>query len=391
MAEYELLSADSHLEVKPERWTHRIAEEYRDHAPHTVTLPDGGDGFVVDGMPPIPLSPLSTWAGRQEGSWKPTGMKLEGGAGAGSPEQRVEEMKMDGLDAEVLFCGERLLMLWRGISDDIAYKAVISGYNEWLAEEYCAVAPERLIGLGMIPASGVDDAIKELRHCADLGLKGVQLATLPSRQPHPTAEDDRFWETALELGMALTVHDKFNASMALAGPPFVYPRQDPDPVLQAKNEHRGPLEVMTKHGLKVCDGTSVWQLVLSGVFDRFPELQIFFAETRLGWIPFWLEEADLWYDRHLPWAQEFLGLMPLRQLPSEIVKDHCHWSVHMERFAARNLDAIGEDHVMFATDFPHVESEWPNSRPILEKIYESLPASTRDKVWAGNAVRFFGL
>ena len=44
--------------------------------------------------------------------------------------------------------------------------------------------------------------------------------------------------------------------------------------------------------------------MLAGVFERFPKLKIFFAETRLGWVPFWLEHADLWYQRHLGWAAE---------------------------------------------------------------------------------------
>jgi hypothetical protein len=34
---------------------------------------------------------------------------------------------------------------------------------------------------------------------------------------------------------------------------------------------------------------NIAQLVLAGVFERHPSLKIFFAETRLGWVPFWLE------------------------------------------------------------------------------------------------------
>ena len=48
---------------------------------------------------------------------------------------------------------------------------------------------------------------------------------------------------------------------------------------------------------------SITQMVLSGVFDRFPKLQMYFAESRLGWVPFWMEHADLWYQRHLHWAE----------------------------------------------------------------------------------------
>ena len=46
---------------------------------------------------------------------------------------------------------------------------------------------------------------------------------------------------------------------------------------------------------------------------------------------------------------------------------------------------------MFATDFPHIENEWPNSKPLIEKIYADVPADEKYKMWAGNCVKFFGL
>ena len=67
------------------------------------------------------------------------------------------------------------------------YKAVIRAYNDWLGEEYCARAPDRLIGMGVMPITNVDDAIAEMHHCARLGLKGIQLGALPNAKGYPTA------------------------------------------------------------------------------------------------------------------------------------------------------------------------------------------------------------
>src|SRR6185369_271370 len=184
--EYRLISSDGHLEVLPERWTPRVPKQYQDRVPRTVRLPDGGDGLLIEGLP------------------------VEDAAGTGSPEQRVKEQDMDGLDAEVLF--PAMLagpVVWRNISHDEVYKAVIRAYNDWLAEEYCAVAPERLLGMGVIPQSNITDAVAELEHCAKLGLKGVLLGNLPSGKDYPTPEDDKFWAAALDTGMAVTVHVKF--------------------------------------------------------------------------------------------------------------------------------------------------------------------------------------
>ncbi len=49
--EYRLISSDGHLEVRPERWTHRVPDKYRDRAPRSVQLPDGSDGVLIEGQP----------------------------------------------------------------------------------------------------------------------------------------------------------------------------------------------------------------------------------------------------------------------------------------------------------------------------------------------------
>lgn len=389
--EYRLISSDGHLEVPPERWTPRVPKKYQDRAPRTVRLPDGGDGLLIEGLPVQAANFLDLRAGRAANQWQPLGLRVEDAAGTGSPEQRVEEQDMDGLDAEVLF--PAMLagpVVWRNISHDEVYKAVIRAYNDWLAEEYCAVAPDRLLGMGVIPQTNIDDAVVELEHCARQGLKGVLLGNLPSGKDYPTPEDDKFWAAALDTGIAVTVHVKFNLLAGVLGPQasrlFVYPKEDPALMRKLR---RGLLEWVTFFGLP--PAVSIGQLVLASVFDRFPALKIFFAETRLGWVPFWLENANVWYQRHIGWAEDYLGFKPLRRLPSEYVRDHIYFSVQYERVAVELRHHIGVERIMFATDFPHIECEWPNSKPAIQEIYADIPEEERHKIWAGNAVDFFKL
>ncbi|GIX48888.1 MAG: amidohydrolase [Candidatus Tectimicrobiota bacterium] len=385
---YRLISSDGHLEVLPERWTSRVPKPYRDRAPRTVRLPDGGDAILIEGQPLQEAFFLDLRAGRPEGQWQPFGLRIEDTAGTGSPEQRVREQEMDGLDAEVLFpamvAGPGL---WRSISHDEVYRAVIRAYNDWLAEEYCAVAPERLLGLGVIPWTNVEDAVAELHHCARQGLKGVVLGVLPSGQGYPTPADDRFWAAALDVQMPVTVHVGFNRTGPRATQPtFRYPKEPPEVMRRLR---RPFLEWVAHFGLP--PALSVTQLILAGVFDRFPALRVFFAETRLGWVPFWLESADLWYQRHLPWAEQYLGFQRLKELPSTYARQHIYWSVQYERVAIELRHHLGVDHILFATDFPHIECEWPNSRAVLARLYADVPAAERDRIWAGNAVDFFHL
>ncbi|MCI0795030.1 MAG: amidohydrolase family protein, partial [Chloroflexi bacterium] len=187
--DYRLMSSDGHLEVPPEHWVHRVPEKYRDRAPKTIELPGGGDALVIEGMPPREANFLDLRAGRATGQWQPFGLRVEDAAGVGPPEKRIREQDEDGLDAEVLFPAQVAgPSMWRNIKDDDAYKAMIRGYNDWLGKDYCPADPDRLIGMGIIPWTNVDDAVAELKHIAKLGLKGVVLGSFPNGKSYPMPE-----------------------------------------------------------------------------------------------------------------------------------------------------------------------------------------------------------
>ena len=387
-----LLSSDGHLEVRPERWTPRMPAKYRDRAPRTITLPDGGDAILVEGQPPYPAPFLDLRAGRSNETWQPFGVTVDDTAGVGPPEQRVREQDMDGLGAEVLFPNMQVgPRLWRSMADDDVYRAVVRAYNDWVGEEYCSVSPDRLIGLGVIPWTNLDDALAELEHCAALGLKGVNLGVFPSGKSYPTPDDDRFWAAATDMRMPLTVHVAFDRLGPRASQPTLeYPGVDPE-VLK-KIGPRKLVEWVALPFLGTAPALSISQMILSGVFDRFPELRIFFAETRLGWVPFWMEEADYWYERHRHWAARLLNFKPLKQRPSDYVRQHVYFSVqHVERVAIELRHHLGPEHVMFATDFPHIECDWPNTRPFAERLFADVPAPEAYKIAAGNMLKFFKL
>ena len=147
--DFKPISADGHLEVKPERWVHRVPAKYRDRAPRSVLLPDGGDGLLIEGQPLLEQNFIDLRAGRASGDWSPLGARVEDAAGTGSAEQRLREQDIDGLAAEVLYpnmvAGP---VLWRNITHDEPYKAMVRAYNDWLGEEYCSVDRDRLIGNG---------------------------------------------------------------------------------------------------------------------------------------------------------------------------------------------------------------------------------------------------
>src|SRR5438132_1266125 len=114
--------------------------------------------------------------------------------------------------------------------------------------------------------------------------------------------------------------------------------------------------------------------------------------VNLGWVPFWMEEADYWYERHRHWAARLLNFKPLKQRPSEYVRQHIFFSVqHVERVAIELRHHMGVDRIMFATDFPHIECDWPNTRPFAERLFAGVPADEAFKIAARNMLEYFRL
>jgi predicted TIM-barrel fold metal-dependent hydrolase len=260
---------------------------------------------------------------------------------------------------------------------------MVRAYNDFLALDYCSVAPDRLLGMGVIPERSVRYAIDELERCARLGLPGVVLSTFPAGKYYPALEDDEFWRAALAINMPVTVHVQLGARGAASGPVFKYPKEPPDV--------RGQdiVSRMTRYGQYGALNTN--QLLMARVFDRFPDLKIFFAENQIGWIPNHLEQMDIHYNRHRFWAERLLGLPLLDRAPSSYIREHIYWGFQDNPVGVEMRHHIGVDHVMWANDFPHAESDWPNSRDVLARNFAGVPEAERYQMVAGNAIAFFHL
>src|SRR5256885_10055305 len=92
-----LISSDGHLEVRPERWSSRMPAKYRDRAPKTIKLEDGGDALVVEGQPPYPAPFLDLRAGRTNETWQPFGATVDDTAGGGARPPPLQKDEGGGL------------------------------------------------------------------------------------------------------------------------------------------------------------------------------------------------------------------------------------------------------------------------------------------------------
>ena len=375
MRTYQVISADGHLEIPSEMWTHRVPAKYKDLAPKTVTHEDGSEWlhmaeWVLENRGPLVcdldydqfLPSTGRTYHNADGSLRP---------GCGNASQRLREQDEDGLDAEVLFPPQRVRMLIPRLAgmDREAYLAVIHAYNDWLAEEYCAVAPDRLIGNMMLPETGLDDAIAEIERCRKMGLRTVNLQKWPSGGDTYTPEDDRFFAAAMDIGMALSAHSSWG------GP--------------VRGEGTGPGRMSTVSGGTGGGGQvfeTIGQSIINSVFDRMPRLQFYMAETQAGHIPHVLNCADEHYQRWGPYWD-----VKLKKLPSQYIREHVKFSFIHDRLAMKLRYLMGLDLLMWGTDFPHSVGTSPHTRIIREELFEGVPEHERRQVLVDNVCDFFKL
>ncbi len=379
--QYQVISGDGHIDLNPDVWRNRVPVKWRDRAPKRVKMPNGSDAVVVDGGKPntIGVTRSVRVAHKDLAKQVPT---FENNAGTGSPEQRLREQDQDGIEAEILF--SQISFVLRQAKDDDLYLELVRAYNEFLAEEYMAVAPDRLICMGTIPITGVEDAVRELEHCAKLGLRGVKLDRFPGGRGYPTAEDDKFWAAAVDLKMPLTNHNDGKMGSGRGEPAFKYDKEPGEDVHQ-----REPMNYFFRFTNDAM--TASIQMAFAGVWDRFPALEMYWAETMIGWFEYGLWQVDDHYRRYMPMIHENWGLRYLERKPSEYLKERTYWGFLHDPVGIRRRDCIGYDKLMWGTDFAHAASEWPNSIKLMEQDFADVPKNEKRAMLVDNCVKYFHL
>jgi predicted TIM-barrel fold metal-dependent hydrolase len=370
---YQVISGDGHLEIPPNPWIRHVPDEFRDRAPRLVALREGGHGWIVEGSPLI-HNGQNVAAGRpvkvRGGSyWDPDGTPVPG---TGDAVQRLREQDQDGLDAEVLFPPVFISRFIENIEDREAYVAMVRAYNDFLVQDYCSVAPDRLLGNALIPSSGLEDAMAELKRVKELGARSVYLSSFPTGTAEPSPEDDVFWHAALELGTPIALH----AALGARG----------NPLLAESARGRFTIEWSMLSRTNNPSIVAIVRMILHGVLDRIPELQLYFAESNASWLPSALSMVDDSYAIFKDWYGVDLALAP-----SEYTWRNFHFGIVRDPLALRMKDLLDLDRIMWGSDFPHSVGSFPESSRWVDEIFAPCTAEERRKVLVENPCRFFGL
>lgn len=358
-----LISADSHITEPPNVYLDYIDKKFKDRAPYLHRDPKGGDMFILgDPLPPIPIGIIAA-AGKNPTEIRYEGVQFEDmHKGGYEPNARIGEQDKDGISAEIIY--PSIGMMLCNHPDFDLKRACFKAYNLWL-KEYCGAFPNRLLGAGQIAMHDPKEAIKDLELIKKQGLRGVMLPGNPAVEDYDQPVYDDFFRAALEMDLPLSFH-----------------------ILTGKQgSFRGSALNGFMQTIRGCQDI-LGMLVYGGVFDRHPDLKVVCVEADAGWVPHYMYRMDHAYLRHRHWitpGQE------LNKNPSDYFADNIYvtfqddWSA----FGAAKAGLINVDRLMWANDFPHSDSTWPWSQPLLAQHAQGIEPKVLNKILHQNVADLY--
>lgn len=369
-----LISIDDHVIEPPDMFDRHIPARFKDRAPRIERINDLDRWIFLDTETgSVGLNAVASWP-KEEWGFDPVGF-AEMRPGAYDIHQRVRDMDANGLLASMCFPtfagfgGTHLASA--GAKDPELAKAVISAYNDWHIDEWCATYPGRFMPLTIMPTFDFDAMIAEIHRVAAKGCRAVTLPEISYGVGLPSFYGDE-WDgvfTALcdeDMAICLHIGGAFNmVQMA--------PEAPPDQIITLAPQLSA---IAANH------------LIISETFKKFPALRVALSEGGIGWISYYLDRLD----RHVM-NQSWTGLDidGKHGTPTDVFREHFLGCFITDPTALRVLDRIGEDIVAWECDYPHSDSTWPESPEMLlaECAHAGLSDATIDKISWQNAARFF--
>ena len=375
-----VIDADTHLTEPHDMWTSRAPAAMRDRLPRVVDL-DGMPWWVVDGVRINPA--LANGVINVEGE-KVRGTRFFGWSiddvhrGAHSVPDRLAMMDEQGIWAQILypntvgFGGQRFAV----VDDPELRLLTLRLYNDAMAEIQ-ETSGQRLLPMGVYPWWDLEASVAEIARIAELGLHGLNTTSAPHEHGLPDLADrhwDPVWEAAADLGLPVNFHIGASDSAMDWFGSVPWPSHGSEQKLGIGSA------MIYLHNASV-----VANMVYSGVLERFPTLQMVSVESGVGWIPFLMRALDYQIHEMAPGAMDFLSMAP-----SEYFRRQVHSCFWFERQGLNEaIEAIGPQHIMFETDYPHPTCLYPDGLDVAAEALAPVDPSLRPDLMGGNAARLY--
>ena len=376
--EYKVISADCHIDLiwlPADLFTDNASAAMVDRMPYVVEgekgpkwiSRNGGEFGLQNGMGSAGREYVPGQIHRSD-RMASTGLYEDGKRGIRrltDPDLRIKDQDLDGVQAEVLY---GILGASTRLADPEAAIELMRIYNAWLAE-FCAAQPDRFAGLASIPNHDVDAAVAEIERVKTRGvLRGIEVANTHDMKPLFHPDWNPLWAAANEAGLPVHFH-------TIGGPP-------------PNTEGLAPLQQRQAFAVRITSfqlamSRILMEIIFGGVLESWPDLKVVIGESGIGWIPYILDHMDL------EWEDQFKDLT-LTKKPSEYWYRQCRATYQSDKIGTRLLDVLGEDNVMWGSDFPHPDGVWPDSQEFIEAELGHLDAALRHKVVCANAAELYG-
>lgn len=256
------------------------------------------------------------------------------------------------------------------------WRAGARAHNRWLAE-FCAEEPDRRAGIGLIHLNDIDHAIEDVNWIANNGLRGGVLLPLPAPsdvhlKPLNDPTYDRLWAVIQDCGLVINQHSG-------QGTP-------------AYGEGQGSKALWAME-MTFYVQRGYTNLIMGGVFERFPKLRFILTESGCAWAPGLMKQMDGMY---LAWKAGAIGEIDtrsdpvLKELPSFYAKRNCWYGASFPSprdIAGRT--AVGVDRVLWGNDYPHYEGCYPYSRENMRFAFSDVDAAEVRMMLGGNAASLY--
>jgi predicted TIM-barrel fold metal-dependent hydrolase len=351
-----IISADSHVTITNEAFYENLAAKYVSDI----------EAAIADQM--AMMAALNMPNNRAHRDWP-----AQGRPGDHIQEDRVKDQIEDGVDSEVLY-SQSVFGFDGGVFyklSDEARKASFEAYNDTLLQ-WIDYDKQRLIPVGIVPVLDPKEGVKELERLVERGFKALTIPTYPDSYGLAPYWEDQYkplWQAFAANKIPLSLHT--NASPSLKSIQMA----DPTPA-------KGIFQSLPP--IVMAELISTW--ILGGMVPDNPDLHIVLVESGIGWIAYYLERLDTMQRRH-NWG----GRGMIKEKPSSYWRSQFHATFEDDMAGMRHIDLLGAETLMFATDYPHPDSTWPESRAVVERHFGGLDDDVKQKIVWQNAAELYDI